>query len=153
MKILVGFFLTLSFVFVSCEFEEPEFGDFSNVKLLKSDGNHLTLSFDMQVKNPNAFGMKIKKGTINVQANGQDLGVLKLSDKIKLKRKSDKTYTVPLSLDLADGAVFRMIKLSLAKSVDLKLDGKIRGSIMGIGKTVEVHETKTVEGGKLKLPG
>jgi LEA14-like dessication related protein len=145
-------FIYLIFIFIAagCSFEEPEFDSFDHFKLLKADGKQLSVSFDMQVKNPNWFGMKVKKGTIQISADDQAIGVAHLSDKLKIQKKSDTTYVVPISIDLADGAMFRLFKMATSKSVKLQFSGSIRGSILGIGKTIAINETKTVDGGVFK---
>lgn len=137
-------------VFASCSFEEPEMDSFEHFKLLKADGKQLAVSFEMHVKNANWFGFKVKKGKIQIVADEQELGTAHFTDKMKITRKSDSTYVVPLTIDLVDGAVFRLFKLATSKSVKLQFAGSIRGSVFGIGKTVAVNETKTVDGGIFK---
>lgn len=136
----------------SCEVDDPEIGELKNFKLTKMDGKVLHGSFDVDVTNPNFFGVKLKKCGLDITANNQPMGVVHLDDKIKIKRKSEKTYTVPVVIDLADGALFRVIKLAGSKTVEIGINGKVKGSVFLIGKTLEIHETKTIDGSQLKLP-
>lgn len=147
------FFLFSLVLFSGCEFIDPEFSNFSNVKLGKLDGKNMKVDFDVKVKNENPYGFKIKRGDLHVTVNEMDLGTIELNDKIKVKRKSENEYHVPLDLTLSDGALFRIMKLVKAEKYVVKLDGKVRGSIYGISKTFDVHETRSLSSGDLKLDG
>lgn len=147
-------FLCLFLVAVSsCEFLEPEVSGYSNFKFGKLEGKTLNVSFDATVDNENGYGFKIKKGKLNVSINNLEIGVIDLDKKIKVKRKSANVYTVPLQLSLSDGALFRIAKLINADKFELKLDGKVRGSIWGFGKNFDVHETRNLSSGDIKFDG
>jgi LEA14-like dessication related protein len=144
--ILVGMMVT------SCEFEEPDFSDFSNFQFEELNGKSIDFTFDVTVENPNPLGFKVKNGKIDITANGKNLGTVTLDEKIKIKRKSEKKYTVPLTLDLSAGGLFNMIQLAGAKEVEIKLDGTIRGKVLGFGKDIPIHESRKIDGSMLKLP-
>lgn len=149
----VLFICALVFAISGCEFIEPEVSGYSNFKFGKLEGKMLNVSFDATVNNENGYGFKIKKGKLNVSINNLELGVIDLDKKIKVKRKSENVYTVPLQLSLSDGALFRIAKLIDDDKFELKLDGTVRGSIMGFGKNFEVHETKDLSSGDIKFDG
>ncbi|MNY52763.1 hypothetical protein D3C86_1884640 [compost metagenome] len=90
---------------------------------------------------------------MNVSVNDLEIGVIDLDQKIKIKRKSKNVYTIPLQLSLSDGALFRIPKLVTASKFELKLDGKVRGSVMGFSKNFEVHETHSLSSGDIKFDG
>jgi LEA14-like dessication related protein len=137
----------------SCDFLEPEVSGYSNFKFGKLEGKTLNVSFDATVDNENNYGFKVKKGKLNVSINNLEIGVIDLDKKIKIKRKSENVYTVPLQLSLSDGALFRIAKLVSADKFELRLDGKVRGSIMGFGKNFDVHETRNLSSGDIKFDG
>jgi len=139
------------FLWSSCDFEDPEFSEYSNFKLVKMDGRRLDILFDVTCENPNNFGFKVKNGAIDVLLNDQALGVINLSQKIKVKRKSKNVYTVPLGIDLENGAMIKLLQLAGTKEVTLKLVGKVRGSVYGISKSFDVNETRKVDGAMLKM--
>ena len=147
------FICALLFAITSCKFIEPEVSGYSNFKFGKLEGKTLYVSFDATVDNANGYGFKVKKGKLNVSINNLELGVIDLDKKIKVKRKSENVYTVPLQLSLSDGALFRIPKLLKADKFELKLDGNVRGSIMGFGKNFEVHETRSLSSGDIKFDG
>ena len=144
-----AFLFTLS----GCEFEEPVVSGYSNFKFGKLEGKTLNVSFDATVENENGYGIKVKKGNLTLSINDLEIGDIDLSKKIKIKRKSEHVYTVPLQLSLSDGALFRIAKLVNAEKFELKLDGKVRGSVMGFGKTFDVHETHSLSSGDIKFDG
>jgi len=139
--------------FSSCSIEEPEFSNFGNFKLNKLEGQHIDAEFTVDCTNPNGFGFKLKKALIDVSVDDQVLGKMSLDKKLKIKRKSTNTYTVPLSIELEKGALIQLMKLSLRKEITLQFKGKIRGSVMGISKTFKVNETKTIDSGLLNMGG
>lgn len=147
------FICALLFAVSSCEFIEPEVSGYSNFKFGKLEGKTLHVSFDATVDNANGYAFKVKKGKLNVSINNLELGVIDLDKKIKVKRKSENVYTVPLQLSLSDGALFRIPKLLKADKFELKLDGTVRGSVMGFGKNFEIHETRSLSNGDIKFDG
>lgn len=137
----------------SCEFDEPVISGYSNFKFGKLEGKTLNVSFDATVDNDNGYGFKIKKGKLTLSVNNLEIGDIDLNKKIKIKRKSENVYTVPLQLSLSDGALFRIAKLVSAEKFELKLDGTVRGSVMGFGKNFDVHETRNLSSGDIQFEG
>lgn len=147
---LIPFIIALV-VMNSCDFDEPDISNVTNFKLVEMEGRHIEAEFNVDCENPNAFGFKMKRANIDVIVDDQVLGKITLDKKIKVKRKSKKTYTVPLSIDLEDGAMLKMIQLSMRKEITVLLKGKVRGSVCGISKSFDVNETKKIDGSLLKM--
>lgn len=137
----------------SCSIEEPDISNLRDFKLNKFEGSHIEAEFTVDCTNPNGFGFKMKKALIDVSVDDQVLGKISLDKKLKVKRKSTNSYTVPLTIELEKGALIQLMKLSLRKEITLQFKGKVRGSVMGISKSFKVDETKTVDGGLLNLSG
>ncbi len=140
-------------VLSSCDFDEPEINGLSNFKLGKLEGKNIDVSFDAQILNDNTYNIKIKSGKLNVSANGIDLGVIDLSQKIKLIKKSENKYQVFLKATLADGILLKIPRLATASTYDLRLEGTARASVMGIGKSFKVDEKRKLMKDNLKLEG
>lgn len=134
----------------ACEFDEPDMGDIKNFKLVEMDGNNLEVQFDIDIDNPNAFNFKIKGGDVLIKVNEEEMGTVKLSEKIKVKRKSDKTYTIPLTIVLNQGVPFKIFKIVQQKTITLVAEGTVKGSVMGISKKVPIKETREINGSDLK---
>lgn len=137
-------------VLTACNFEEPSFGEVGNFQMQKLEGSHIECSFDVNIENPNAIGFKVRKVAADVKMEDQLMGKVKLNDKIKVKRKSDKTYTVPLIIDLENGALITLLKNAGKKEVPVTIQGIAKGSVLGISKKFEFSETKNVNPGSLK---
>ena len=134
----------------ACNFEAPDIGEVGNFHLQKLEGSHIECSFDVNIENPNAIGFKVKKVSADVQMEEQLMGKVKLNEKIKVKRKSNKTYTVPLIIDLENGALITLMKNAGKKEVPVTIKGIAKGSVLGISKKIEFSETKQVNPGNLK---
>jgi LEA14-like dessication related protein len=134
----------------ACEFDEPDMGDIKNFKLVELDGNNLDVQFDVDIDNPNAFNFKIKDGDVLIKINEEEMGTVKLSEKIKVKRKSENTYTIPLRIVLNNGTLFKLIKIAQQKTISLVAEGTVKGSVCGISKKVPIKETRELSGSDLK---
>ena len=118
-----------------CEFEEPDISDVKNFKL---------------INNPNAFNFKIKGGDVDIKINEEEVGTVKLSEKIKIRKKKQNTYTVPLRIQLKNAPLFKLIKISQSDKIIVKADGTVKGSVMGISKKVPISESRTISPDQLK---
>jgi LEA14-like dessication related protein len=60
-----------------------------------------TVELALVVENPNAIGFAIYKSDLNIKLNNIDLGSASIAKRIKVKRKSEKEYTVVLKSDFS----------------------------------------------------
>ncbi|MES2557161.1 MAG: LEA type 2 family protein [Bacteroidota bacterium] len=151
--LIIPLLAVLHFGANSCDIDEPDISNVGGFKLKKLDGQHIEAEFSVDCDNPNGFGFKVKKANIDVSVNDQILGKVSLDKKMKVKRKSKNTYTVPVVIELEDGALFKIMQLSLSGEVNIAFKGKVRGSVCGIGKSFEVNETKKIDASSLNLEG
>jgi LEA14-like dessication related protein len=140
-KIHLALLLISGVLFSSCV-EEPEFKGFSNFKLDNYNNNVLLFNVDLLVKNPNKFGIKVKKSFLDIYIGDSYLGKGKLTKAIKIKRKRESNLTIPIELALEKGALFKLMRLATAKKTTVRVEGVVRGSAMGIPKRVKVNKTK-----------
>ena len=108
----------------------------------------LNASFD--VKNSNYYNVKVKGSDLMVSIDDKELGNIELLEKVIFKRKSSGTYTFKFKLKLADGAVFTILRNVFKKNVTLAFKGKIKGSALGIPKSITINETKTIDANLLQ---
>lgn len=146
-----GILLTLLFITVGCDIEEPEFTNLRDFRIVKVEGQHFEVEFTVDCDNPNKFGFKVKPSKLNLFVEEEDFGTVTLDDKVKIRRKSLNSYTVPVSIDLKDGSFFRLMKYAVRSEVNVTLEGKVRGSVYGIPKSMNIRETRVVAGNKLNL--
>ena len=141
----------MALVLARCDVEEPDFSNLRDFKLLKMDGKRVEAEFTVDCENPNAFGFKVKKSALNVSVDNQVFGVISLDKKIKIRRKSNTAYTVPVVIDLENGAMLRLIKYVGRKDLEVTIAGKVKGSVCGISKSFNVNETRKVDGSLFNL--
>lgn len=142
----------LIFLFTSCSlFEEIDLVGVDNFKMGKLESKQINFSLDVKVNNPNFYGINIKPSTVDVFVNDEIIAKAYLDEKIKLTRKKEDTYHVPLHAELVDGAMFKIMKLAFKSKVVLKISGKVKGSVLGIPKKVEINESKEIDGSKLNF--
>jgi len=147
----LGLLAAMLFTFSGCEIEDPDFTNLRGVKLIKMDGKRLDLEFTVDCDNPNGFGFKVKRSVLNISVDDDALGVITLDKKIKIKRKSKNSYTVPVSVELENGALLRLVKYVTRKEVTVKIEGKVRGSVYGVSKSMNVSEIRTIDGSMFNL--
>lgn len=128
----------------SCKIAPPTYKGYQNFHFDKLEDNLLRFSVDVNIDNPNFFGVKVKKSFLDVSVAGNYIGKAKISKKIKIKRKRLNTVTIPFELELEKGAMFKLLRYVTKKDVEVKLEGAVRGSTMGIPKKIKIDETKKV---------
>jgi LEA14-like dessication related protein len=149
MKTVFIFVLTCC-MFTGCmEFEEPEFGGIANFKMDSFSGGELKCSFDATIGNPNKFGIKLKPTVLDVYADDQMIGKLHLDNRIKFKRKSDKVYNVPLRVKLENGMMMKLMGFMGKSNVKLRFVGKVKASVYGITKKVDIDQSKDINPSEL----
>ena len=94
--------------------------------------------------------MKLKESNLSVSIDEKAIGDVSLVDKIVIQRKSDTSYPVKLNVSLADGAMFTLLRNAFKKEVTITIKGTLKGSALGIPKTITINETKTIDGNLLK---
>jgi len=143
--------LTAFFLATSCTFYEPEFRGGENIKMGKLNGKTLKLTVDADIYNENSFALKVKPSTLDVYIEDQYMGKVHLDKKFKMKRKSTTRVSAPLTLTLADGAMFKLLALANKKNLKIRLSGKVKAGAFFISKKIDVNEEKTISGIKSKL--
>lgn len=128
------------------DYEDVEFKGVKNVSLIDRTENNLKLQVDVLVDNPNKFNIKVKKSTLDIYLNDKYVGKTTLDDKIVLKKRTEAVYGVVLNADTKSIMKAAMGSLGgiLKGSVDIRLKGKVKGSVYGISKSVEVDMTEKV---------
>lgn len=154
MRLIKHLFLFFSIFFLasSCfEYDDISFLGIEGFKMGKIDGKQITFSLDVKIDNPNKFSLTVKPSTLDVFIEDNLIGKTSLDQKIKFIKKTEKVYTVPLRIDLEDGAFLKILKYGLKDKLSLHIVGKVKGSVYGFSKRVKVDEVKQISGKDLKI--
>lgn len=145
MKNLKIVFLAVIVLFsVSSCFEEPEFKGASNFKLDEFNQDHILFNVDISVYNPNGYALKVRKSIFDVYINDVHIGEAKLLDKYKMKSKRTTLGNVPVEVKLGQGVIFKLMQFMRDESVQLRLKGDLKASVLGIPNKQEIDQSKTV---------
>lgn len=146
-------FISLLLFLTSCSlFQDVKIKGVSDVSP-RLENKDIYLEAKLQVENANFFAIKVKQSDLKISIDEKELGALLLEEKILFKRKSDAIYPLKLKVKLADGAMFLMLRNAFKKEITLKIKGTVKGSALGIPKTIQVDEVKTIDASLLKLFG
>ena len=150
-KIIVVVVLILGLV--SCEFKDVDFRGVESFKVDKFENNEIFMNVSFKLLNENGFKIKVKPSKLNLFIEDTEMGELFLDKKVVFKKKSEGVYETKLRVKLANGAMISAMKFMNKKELNIRLKGKVKGSVFGLSKKIPVDETKTVSSKDLNLRG
>lgn len=113
------------------EFKDPEFITMENFSVERKNGK-MYIGFDYVINNPNWFGIKIKPSSLFLTIAGQDIGWVRIEDKIKLKGKTEAGYPFLVIGDASNfvKSMFSSIwGILTGQGIDFNLKGKIKAGV------------------------
>jgi LEA14-like dessication related protein len=129
---LFSIFFTSCSVFETPEIREPEE---MQIRILRFNGPVATLRIESHCHNQNGIGFTFKGGELDLSLNDHPLGRAMVDTVFKVPAHAD--FMVPIQLDL-DLAKFATTNLDLSKKLRVKVEGNMKGSAFGIGKTLPI---------------
>ena len=128
--------ILLALLLSSCQ-NRIEIGDVKNFAILGLDGNKVNCRAEMEIVNTSWFPCKIESGEIHALANGNDLGLVKLSSPVKIGGHSSKTYELNFYLEIKnpEAGIFTLLNNLFGKKSSYKLKGNV------ITRTFIFHRT------------
>ena len=145
MKNIVLILLSL-FTVSSCTFYEPEFRGGEDLKIGKLDGKTLQLTVEANVYNKNKFAIKVKPSDLDVYVEGDYMGKVHLDKKFKMKRNSETRISAPMTVTLAEGALFKALRFANRDKLQIRLAGDVKAGALLMTKKIPVDKTKTIDG-------
>ena len=144
--------LSVVFLFSGCfEYEDIEFKGINNFKMGTIKDGAVNFDLDVTLFNPNGYAISVKPSEVEVYVEDDYIGLAKLLQKVKMKRKTIALYAIPLKLTLENGAMFKLMRYASKKEVTLNIKGKVKGAVLGVSKKIEVNEKKTISTKDFKL--
>ncbi len=140
------FFIGILFLFLmnACDFEDVQFRNAENFKLKQFEGKKASLSFDAVLYNPNGYNLKVKPSTFDLYINNVQVGVIKLDEKVKIKKRTESTVTVPVTAELSPGILPKLLTIALSKSASVRIVGTARGGVSIFTKKKKIDETREI---------
>lgn len=145
------YLICVVFLLASCEFEEIQFKGVEDFKMPKMDNKEILLDLAFKVNNPNKFKIKIKPCNLDLFVSDSKLGTVFLDEKVVFKKKTEGVYKTNLRLKLADGVFFELMKMLGKKEIPLRFKGKVKGSVYGITKKMEIDRIQMISGDQLNF--
>lgn len=149
----MGYLLVLLFVFTACSFEDVQFREAENFKLNKIEGRTISVSFDAILNNPNGYNLKVKPSSFDLYINGSHVGIIQLDEKIKIVKRSESTVAVPVTAELLNGALPKLIAGALKKTATVRIVGTVKGGVSIFSTKRKIDETREIPLRDLNLGG
>ena len=106
------------------------------------------LTVKLEVNNPNAYNIRIKKTTLDLFLEGKEVGKAKMQKDIVLKKKTQQEYefTIRANYKELSGAVLKSIGSLIGKNkVSIGLKGKVKAKAFGIvGKKFDLDVKESI---------
>lgn len=145
---------SLLFILSSClEFDDVKFKGIDSVKFPTIDQKEIVIDLNVKLDNPNNYKIKIKPSIMDVYIGGILIGKVNLDKKFVIKRKQENSYSTRLVVKLEDGMLFTLMRLATKTELDVRFKGRVKGSVYGINKKVDIDETKKINGNLLNIFG
>lgn len=130
---------------------------YQDVEMLKVDlksigdikNDNVTINLAMEVNNPNGYNIKIKKSTFDLFIEGDKIGEAHMTDDILLKKRTQDVYPFSIKTNyksLVASITKKSLQIILGKShIDLRLKGKVKAKVYGLGKKFDVDVTEKLD--------
>lgn len=143
------FILFSVFLFSSCgdDFQELTFSGIESVKIIKMSREGVEAEITAKIKNPNNSSFKIYRSELDVALNGINCGKANITNSVKIKGNSEKTYVFKIrsnlsSLNMAD--LPKVLSMAMSKNAKISLKGNLRAGKFLIKKDYPIEYSKTV---------
>lgn len=149
MKIKAWLVLALAFVaLTSCQYQEVEITEVRRFRIEKMAGDRVHFSFDVKLRNPNNYALKVSSTDLVCEINGRNLGQLYLDEAVKVPAGNNDFIPVFSSVT-TEGAAKNILPILLGslfnRAVDIRLKGEIRGGTFIFPKTIAIDHSERVD--------
>jgi LEA14-like dessication related protein len=143
------FVLLLAVTLFSCKnYQEVSIGKAEGMKLVNYSQKGIEAQVGIRIKNPNKFGFKVYKSSMQVSIDGADVGEAKLKKKVRIKPTSDDVHYFDLGADFSKLNPADLIKLSSAvqkRSVNATIKGEIKVGNLFFKKKIPFNLTQRID--------
>jgi hypothetical protein len=140
--------LGILLILASCKgLEEIRFTGVDNVVLKGIENNKINFSADIGVVNPSSMGFKIKEVNLKTSVDGNFIGTLSITDPVRIKARSDSSYSTDFSLQIANmlTGASTLYGISRKKQVTLEMQGFVRARKWFAFRKIDVSEKQRID--------
>jgi LEA14-like dessication related protein len=111
------------------------------------ENNAVSFTADIGVRNPSSVGFRVREVNLKTTVDGSFIGTLTTPDRVRVPARSDSSYRMNFSLQLAGLAASASTLYSMArkKQVNVAMQGYVKARSGLITKKIEVSETRLVD--------
>jgi hypothetical protein len=111
------------------------------------ENNKVTFAADIGVKNPSSISFKVNEMQLKTIVDGNFIGTLSADNIVKIPARSDSSYRMDFSLDLANmlTGASTLYGLTRKKQVTIQLQGYVKAKSWLTTKKVDISETRVVD--------
>lgn len=140
-------FLLLTLLFTSCKIQELTFVGIDNIKINSFSQKGVEAEIVATINNPNRASFTIYKSAMDVSVSGLNAGKAELANKIKIKGKSQQSYTFKVKADfskLTTADMPKLLGLAFSNNLNISLKGNLNVGKMFVRRSIPVNVNKTV---------
>jgi len=144
MKFTLSFLLLL--LLSACSlYQEPSMISFGGIERGKIEDKKIDFKVKFVLNNPNFYTIKIKPSTMDLMIDGTPMGKIYLNEKVKLRRKTEQEYAVPLSFKVEKGSFLIMsMSLGLRDQIEIQIKGPVKGGVFFLYKEFPFEYKKAI---------
>lgn len=136
----VAFYIGLLIILMSsCSvYKDIEVNEVRDVRIISMSDKGVEAEVDISIYNPNNYRVSIVSIDADLYVNDKDVGDAKLRRRVTLGKKSNEVHTIKLEGDYSEmsgGILETLIGSLFAKTVNLKVDGTLKGKALLVGKS------------------
>jgi hypothetical protein len=111
------------------------------------ENNSVSFAADIGVHNPSGFGFRVREVNLKTSVEGNFIGTLSSPDKIRIPARSDSSYRMNFSLEIANmlTSASTLYTLSRKKKVSVDMQGYVKTRSWLMTKRIDVHETQVID--------
>ena len=143
MKYIVSLLLLL-FLSACTLYKEPSMVTFNGIERGKIEDKKIDFKVKIVLSNPNFYALKIKPSIVDVMIDGTPMGKIYLNEKVKIRRKTEQEYAVPLSFKLEKGTLMSLMALGFRAQIEIQVKGPVKGGVLFLYKEFPFDYKKTI---------
>jgi hypothetical protein len=104
--------------------------------------NQLQLDVEAVIRNDCPQPVKLLDGSLTLWHDGSQLGSVRQREAVKLKARTEATYTLPLtvSIERQGGSLNALFRLLMNGQADMRLKGSLKAKTFLLSKTFEIDK-------------